>query len=220
MTEPSGPPARARRRRARHGAPENVEQLVDLALDRRRPPRPRRRDGRRAFRQGRGGPCGPDAARTARRRRPDRARHRPDGAGHQRAVRRGRPGSVPQLGLASGLTARGAPGSRTGPRASTPGRRELRRVRRRGSARSADRTERAADHFQRPLDVGHGPHVEDDTRRVLGPHYEFPGRSVRRPFDVVHLVPADDRETAATRIVELVATRIPKRVGFDAVRDT
>ncbi len=61
MTEPSGLPARARRRRARHGAPENVEQLVDLALDRRRPPRPRRRDGRRAFRQGRGGPCRPDA---------------------------------------------------------------------------------------------------------------------------------------------------------------
>ena len=33
MTEPSGPPARARRRRARHGAPENVEQLVDQALE-------------------------------------------------------------------------------------------------------------------------------------------------------------------------------------------
>ena len=39
-----------------------------------------------------------------------------------------------------------------------------------------------------PLYVGHGPHVEDDARWVLGAHYELPGRSVRRPFDVVHLI--------------------------------
>ena len=33
MTEPSGPPALAPRRRARHGTLGNVEQLVDQALE-------------------------------------------------------------------------------------------------------------------------------------------------------------------------------------------
>ena len=34
-----------------------------------------------------------------------------------------------------------------------------------------------------------------------------------------YFVPAEDPETAAIRIVDLVKTRIPKRFGFDAVRD-
>ena len=34
-----------------------------------------------------------------------------------------------------------------------------------------------------------------------------------------YFVPAEDPETAAARIVDLVKTRIPKRFGFDAVRD-
>ncbi len=34
-----------------------------------------------------------------------------------------------------------------------------------------------------------------------------------------YFVPAEEPETAAARIVELVTTRIPKRFGFDAVRD-
>ena len=34
-----------------------------------------------------------------------------------------------------------------------------------------------------------------------------------------YFVPAEDSETAAARIVDLVKTRIPKRFGFDAVRD-
>ena len=34
-----------------------------------------------------------------------------------------------------------------------------------------------------------------------------------------YFVPAEDPETAAARIVELVRTRIPKRFGFDAMRD-
>ena len=34
-----------------------------------------------------------------------------------------------------------------------------------------------------------------------------------------YFVPAEDPETAAARIVELVKTRIPKRFGFDAMRD-
>ena len=34
-----------------------------------------------------------------------------------------------------------------------------------------------------------------------------------------YFVPAEDPETAAARIVELVRTRIPKRVGFDAMRN-
>ena len=34
-----------------------------------------------------------------------------------------------------------------------------------------------------------------------------------------YFVPADDPETAAARIVDLVKTRIPRRFGFDAVRD-
>ena len=34
-----------------------------------------------------------------------------------------------------------------------------------------------------------------------------------------YFVPAEDRETAAARIVELVRTRSPKRFGFDAMRD-
>ena len=34
-----------------------------------------------------------------------------------------------------------------------------------------------------------------------------------------HFVPAEDPETAAARIVELVKTRIPKRFGFDAMQD-
>ena len=32
-------------------------------------------------------------------------------------------------------------------------------------------------------------------------------------------MPAEDSETAAARIVDLVKTRIPKRFGFDAIRD-
>ena len=32
-------------------------------------------------------------------------------------------------------------------------------------------------------------------------------------------MPAEEPETAAARVVELVTTRIPKRFGFDAVRD-
>jgi exodeoxyribonuclease V alpha subunit len=34
-----------------------------------------------------------------------------------------------------------------------------------------------------------------------------------------YFVPADDPETAVTRIIELVKTRIPKRFGYDPVRD-
>ncbi len=34
-----------------------------------------------------------------------------------------------------------------------------------------------------------------------------------------YLVPADDPETAVSRIVELVKTRIPKRFGLDPIRD-
>ena len=34
-----------------------------------------------------------------------------------------------------------------------------------------------------------------------------------------YFVPAEDRETAAARIVELVKTRIPQRFGFDAMQD-
>ena len=34
-----------------------------------------------------------------------------------------------------------------------------------------------------------------------------------------YFVPAEDPETAAARIVDLVKTRIPKRFGFDAIRD-
>ena len=34
-----------------------------------------------------------------------------------------------------------------------------------------------------------------------------------------YFVPAEDSETAAARIVDLVKTRIPKRFGFDAIRD-
>ena len=35
-----------------------------------------------------------------------------------------------------------------------------------------------------------------------------------------YFVPAEDPETAADRIVELVKTRIPKRFGFDAMQDS
>ncbi len=34
-----------------------------------------------------------------------------------------------------------------------------------------------------------------------------------------YYVPADDPETAVSRIIELVKTRIPKRFGLDPIRD-
>jgi exodeoxyribonuclease V alpha subunit len=39
------------------------------------------------------------------------------------------------------------------------------------------------------------------------------------PESDFHFVPAEDPETAVERIVELVRTRIPRRYGFDPIRD-
>jgi exodeoxyribonuclease V alpha subunit len=48
---------------------------------------------------------------------------------------------------------------------------------------------------------------------------ELPDLDRADPDSDFHFVPADDPEAAVARVVELVRTRIPRRFGFDPVRD-
>jgi exodeoxyribonuclease V alpha subunit len=61
------------------------------------------------------------------------------------------------------------------------------------------------------------------SRIILNAHAVNEGRmpDIRKPEDDsdFYFVPADNAETAATRIVELVKTRIPRRFGLDPIRD-